>query len=641
MSARSTAIGFNKLLPQLPVCESTDQEMIAVTSEGFPVWPVSSPQQLKGLSQLAKVFDGIIHFPKTYSCGFAGGCERVLCLDPSLELEARLYAHLTGRSYVVIRCLGDLHNYADYSVLVTTFDHVNPTLLESIYRSSRVKNTPGIICAPSQAELRLQVLLRSAALFFCRNSKPANRGSLRWVDVMPHSSFQYKTKTRRVLGRTARRDSVRAALMSKADILRVVTTSDGIDVDIGKHSTICAIVRPEATADTTKSPRCVATGFCHRMHMPVEQALDSGVLLDPRFIRAKIMLWQTCLGVMVGSHVTDDRWGVGLQLLASETVGALISTCDYILTAAYCTETLAQEIGRGVPIGIALHNFHSARANETLAHRFFIFGDPDFTIHTYSSSDQRLVFKPERGRIKKRGKRPSPEPQESTEILAMLKAIRSRPKSERGYEGELALSLARNWRGNLERDTGVLADPEFGTLQFQMRDALIRYMISRRWARWMEDWLQHQVSTERLRAGKACPTCQTAPDTYCVSLDTAETVNRRLSICRRCGIIEDVPLNSSISFSVSSTGRCNLSGTLPSTDWLAYLIIFSDNQKETTLQRWPCTSAGIPREHFRPKGDWPIGPLRLGFFMISGSWYMLTQPFRWVPLAPQHAPNPE
>jgi len=619
MSAPSYAVGALTDQRKLPVCETDDPEKLNTTMDGLPVWPVTSPQEAARLARLTTLFGGELYFPKTLSSQLTAQKETVVCLNAASATHGRLYAHLTGRSFKIIRSASDLRDDPDISVVVVKFDDLTPALLETIHQTAKERSAPGVICGANDTELRMRVLSCSAALFLSTRIVRKDFESPEWIDILPRTAVKYTAKKRQILGANSSKQSVRSALTDGVGLLRVVTTCDGIDAFLGKHTILCPMGHPEATVSTAKSPRCVTTGYCHRLAMPMKDALRSEVLLHPAMIRAKIMLWQTCLGILVGSEETDNKWGLGLQLLQTETIGALITGCDCLLTAAYCTENLVEQIASGQTIGSALHRFYDA--DETLVHRLFIFGDPNLALHAIPYPKNRSIFRPANYRPRRRTTDSDHVIVRDPEVVAMLKAIRVPRRRVEDNRAELALSLGRRW---LSRSR--IGDPdlsEASRIPAQLRDALVRYMASRQWARWVDDWFQDQASIERLPGGTSCPTCRVAADSYLVALRTSMALKRRLSVCRRCGIIEDVPSDSSIRFTVSPGGKCKLTGALPSTHWTAYLVVFSGNENETTLQRWPNSPDGSPQRHFAAGNRWPVGPLRFAFLLVSRSWHML------------------
>lgn len=620
---------------EILVCETDSPHLLMVSPEGTPVWPVSTAEELNSLRALASVFGGVVTVcegrPAVEGQSPASPRpETVAFLHRDCGPLARLYAHLTGRRHVQLSDAAELGDLENFAVLVTRFKGLTPDVLDVLERVTHHGRAPGIICADDESGLRKQVLLRSAALAFSVRRGRGEDQSPPWVDVFPLMPIRhYRVKSRRVVGALAAPEAVRGALGSDAGVLRVLTTSDGVDAPLGGGLIICPMDRPTPAADAERSPRCKVTGFCHRTHKPVSEAVASGPLVAPEAVRAKVMLWQTCLGVVAGSFTMDDMWGVGRRLVASDTIGALVTTCDYILTDITSTEDLTRSLAAGAPLGSAVAQRVTSTAPRQLRHRLFIFGDPALTLPPTAEEElPKLDFaksKQERAGLASL----QTEPRPTRETAVLLSAIEVCPPKDRVAEWQPALSAGREMlRSNEEREADGAArdddrfDPEFS-------DIMLRYIIARRWARWIDDWLMQSAHIERAEEGIVCPTCATGAVSQRVSLVVPGAAVRRSSICRRCGPIEDAPFNSDVRLGVSDDGTCRLIGRLPTSDWLAYLAVYSDIPEETVLLRWPADDGGAPAREFSPQVEWPVGPLRMAFVMMSDSWHLFTQPFRW------------
>jgi hypothetical protein len=306
-------------------------------------------------------------------------------------------------------------------------------------------------------------------------------------------------------------------------------------------------------------------------------------------------------------------------LTALSTIGATITTSDYVMTGVASTDTLTESLRGGHTIGHALHK-HYAECQLSLFHPLFVFGDP--SLRPYQARNTRTP------RLSiKRNSTTVPETDSTllplTEAHWMLRVIESCPDNARtsAYtSASMKLRQLTESMGNTQHTPLVLPD--------EIRSAVIDHMIDRRWARWIDDWWQFAAKVTVVVPGTTCPRCCAESRTWYVAFRSSAVAARRLSVCARCGPIEDLPAHSDLRLVVEASGRCRLSGRLPNTNWSAVIAIFSDLDSDKCVVQWPGTPEGSPATTLTPSAPFPAGPLRIVYYMVSDSWYQFTQVYR-------------
>lgn len=568
----------------------------------------------------------------------------VAYVQESCEGHAAVYASMTNRRVVGVRGLTDLWKVADLAVVVCTFDLLTPEFLDQWTAFSLESEcAPGLVAAASPERLLLQVLLRATAAVYS-SSSVVSAGRPLWIDVLPLNSFGvFEEGRRRLLGRDAQRADILSALSVGSGFLRVVTTSDGIDAPLNRELILCpmrgsarshsegsnAAFNDSGTVGSGRCPRCVISNLCHRLSMNVRDAMCSPLIVAPSAISTRVLLWQTCQGVLTGSLNNGDQWGLGRHLAVSGSIGALVTTCDCVTSNLQITEDLAFSIACGQEVGFALAE-HIKRIKTTpLSHRLFLFGDPEVrSSPDVASSMPKLVFNDmtsERLKLASTALYSTP----AAELRAIQCAVQASPQHSTGYRDRVMTLFAPASR---YPNGELLRDPEF-------QDAVLRHMIHRGWVRWIDDWHDQAAVVDRLDSATLCRYCRGTRDVKRVALAVPGAVVRKSTMCRRCGPTEDVPLTCDIGFMVSEEGRCVVEGSFGNLPWLAYLAVMSDLKEETRIHPWPKSPSGEPAKEMTLVEPWPTGPLRIGLFVMADTWYQFTQPYhpehreptRWLP----------
>lgn len=343
-----------------------------MAKNGRPVWPINDEGDRAALQRLVRLFGGrsqeVSGRPAPSRCGR----EVALGLGDASANEARLYAHLTRRRYRYARRLTDVLGKRPPAVVVTTLDRVDSDLLEWLYPVvPRVGSVPGIVCARDAPSLRRQVLLRSAAAEF---RGPAGHSR---VDVIPSLQIgRTRMNGAEILGGRASPHAIRAALARGAGVLTIRTHADGMDAFLGSRLTLCPMDQLPTGADPERSPRCWATGVCHRHPGTVGSVLRSGVVISPDGFSARVLVLDVCRGLLPADGPLDPAWGFLYRMLHSPLIGAILTPWEITISDFTLTDVLSSALDRGVPAGRALAALLRSTAARRHGYRMCLLGDP-------------------------------------------------------------------------------------------------------------------------------------------------------------------------------------------------------------------------------------------------------------------------
>ncbi len=577
-------------------------------------WPIQTEDEYKALSSIGALYGAHLKLEKNRRSLLKRHNAYVGYINDEDEVEAALYAELTGRTTRRLKSVSEIESCKEISVFLCSIEKVDAELLKTIWRRSSSGSTCGIVTA-ERPKLRIQVLCKSAARFL--SIRMLSSPTLAWLDLLPTLNLdKAENATRLIIGKQCNAAALKNALASNPALVRSVTTSDGVDAPIGSNLILCSIIGFGKHASSSKTPRCVDTGFCHRSNSMITNDLINERLIHADTIKAKVVIWQTCFGIMTKSRTLDDDWGVGRQLNESSNVGALITTCEYVLTNIEATEELGHDILNGKNLSRCIANYSSTDKKSVAPHPLYLFGDPDCTLGCKPIDAPRL--------ISEKDKRRQPIEQ-ATDFLSftpeqtlLMKAIQSSSPS-----AHLNLVTMASHRSQAKQNIAINENN-----QKKIDEKFLSHIIARRWARWIDDWLKHSSIMEVNDPGSVCPCCSKPMVSRIVKPDVLGTALRRCSICRTCGPVEDVPASCDIVFRIIDNDKCQLDGQLPCKNWIAYRVIFSDREDETVIEKWPEMPDGsMQRVFLFPKFNLQ-GPLRFMFVMINDSWHMLTHPHR-------------
>lgn len=586
----------------LPVAEHSDGECL-IAADGAPVWPLGSEDNWAAVERVATVFGGQLQrVPARKGTARHLSKEAVVALGADADSAALLYAHLTQRRFRTALNLDTLKQSECPSIVVTTPEHLSIELLDWLYNRSG-RSAPGIICGDAGARLRRQVLVRAAAATLC--------GPLNIIrsDVFPTTSIAAIRKPGfEILGSEASASERHLAVARGAGVLTIMTHCDGVDAFMGADLTLCGMEQMPNDISDSEAPWCRLTGFCHRHNIPVSQVIGSATLFPPEEIAARVFVWDVCWGVMpVGSWV-DPRWGIGVRLMDSAAIGAILTTWQIVMSSPEHANRLSRMIAAGVPIGVAVARFNASRESRMRHHRMCLLGDPRVQLPVVPVQ-QPPPARPKRSQIRQ------PTDSEQIKQLALLRLSMADAK-QRTSHGPRAMFAAKALEAVEAFETAVSKGVPVAALHPQlgnnMRSAVLDYALSR--GKLLENWMPFMRSC-RAKAPRPCPVCNRKADTLEAIMRPPGVYPRRLVICALCGVVEDAPTGSSMRIELASR-HIHLHGILPQERWATGVVIGSSYPTDSVQMIWPATSEGTLAPSVELPETWPAGPLRISTVIV-------------------------
>jgi len=596
----------------LPVAWVSGHEL-PITGRRTPVWPIQSEDDLRALQDLARVFSARLEEVPWRAGEVKVGRELVVGLGEGVSDAARLYAHLTRRRFVAAADLRELRSAPPASVVVTTPVWLSNEFLSLLQESPPRSGMTGIVCAGTQELLRRQTLLKSAAAAL---HTPAETHR---VDIMPTVPLGRRTwKGREMLGERAAGIDLRSALGKGAGVLTIQTHFDGLDAYLGPAFTLCGMDSPPQGLDEERSPRCRLTNFCHRYGDSVERTLKAGVLLPPEVISARVFVWDVCKGVLPRDGVLDSNWGLIHRLLASHTIGALITSWEVVLTSPNYLEPLLPPLVWGEAVGRGLKNYLRSKAARQTGRRMCLFGDPRVRANL-----TRVARRPALSR-----RADGPPPVSESHALRIGSYGRGRVNFPKALLVEALPKLSDEQRrlcvealahisvyesGLTERNRKVRRGEDSGK---EMRRAALRFFFQRGCVI-SKDWVGLAEFYNAIKQ-RHCFGCGTPANTLVGKFHEPAISRRRLMICPHCGVVEDAPTRSSIKLAFQEEEMtARIGGLLPRSHWDAGLMIQSKLPSDNLWLEWPSRTDGSPAESLLLRRPLPAGPLDLAFFLMS------------------------
>ena len=517
--------------------------------------------------------------------------KEVVGLGLGTEESSELYAELTGRaSGGVYRQLADI-NPSTTAVLVTTTNHVSNELMETLYCSNgRTKSVPGLIFARDSEQLTSRV--RSIAAKVCEKPTGPN------IELYPTWQIDDQwAGERHLLGALASREAIRTVLTSNSAMLTLMTHSNGFDALLGEGLAMCDAVA-EKGRSLTGGPCCHFTGECHRLRVPVHDAVDSGGIVLPDQIRARIFFFCTCLGVMFDKETIDSAWGFTDGLLGGN-IAATITSWTVLLPDLEYLELALRKLYSGMTVGQSVAELNSRGTGITLA----VLGDPDVRIDALSqeSLDQLQFHTPD-----------EQVPGDGGRFLCALTYAASLSTTD--THQQLAAAAAEELQF-YEHAVGLGITARQSYIGATMRKAVMDFLGS--WGVLISGFWTPSAF-RRSRSACVCDACGKSADLFQFEFRQTSIPPRELLICQLCGIRRDAPAASQLS--VTRCGRSlTLHGPLPEEDWSAIVHFDCQDRTLSCFVEWPRSGVGAPVRTFELPSPWPPGPLIIGVILVAGA----------------------
>jgi hypothetical protein len=336
--------------------------------------------------------------------------------------------------------------------------------------------------------------------------------------------------------------------------------------------------------------------------------------LPPEALRARVFVWSTCRAILMPQGMVDSAWGLAERLFDSPTLGAVMLPWESVLSQQ-SLDPLCQLLAAGAPAGRALAAFQARPEVRRLGHRMCLFGDPRVRVAATAAG----LVRPPVDR---------PEPEAPVVLPALEAGAPSGPSSEEetadlglitralihyaGHAPPLASARAHRLlqgvrRFRLEARSGL--PPGAGD---RFRAAVLDYLIYR--DDFSSDWSEQAIWTGDLTDGRRCSVCGSRLKVLAAAFRLHRVSPRRLSSCSCCDLVEDVPLDSSVSLSLLDGRALLLGGPLPPGRCAAALRANQCNR--LLFFDWPAQEDGTPARQVEfPPGSLPL-PTRAALYLV-------------------------
>jgi hypothetical protein len=573
-------------------------EELLVDGGGVPVWPVRDGQDGKALTSICEVLGGSMEdarAPASRSKVVPTGDELVLGIG-DVEQEARLYAHLSGRSYELVPRIEDAPDLGQVSVFLCMSPSIDPTLIETVSLLPYQGQAPGIIWGRTRDELRRRILVSSCAAAL---STPA---AVRAVDVIgPRIGALQATPTE--IGR------LKEDLASGPGVLTLYAHSDGVAQDLPARSALCARADPSTVGDMQRAPECVYTGDCFRTQTSVAEAMEAGLLISPKAIAARIVVDIACQAAFVGNQALAPEWSVFALLLANPRIGALLAPAHTFQLRGVVWEELLTRLKEGYPVGNALARYDGSSAMSTLDGRFLLFGDPRLRA-TSESAAPRLTSEP--SSIRKTSSSMAAEAPADSIVAAQLDLFRAAAKLAPQETRRECESNSRRML-DLLRDIGQEESSWGEGVATELRSAFLEHMGLTK-SRISSAW-ESEVIASRNGKVMACPHCGLRAPAVLVQLHSGMT--REVFKCIACTEVFDHQVGCSRLPRVQLP-LITLEGAGTDAAWAGSVFVVRKKPTDTVAFPWPEEEGGAPAKCFSIVNELARGPIRICAVYIDG-----------------------
>jgi hypothetical protein len=590
----------------LSVAQVSRRCPLLVTAAGRPVWPVTSPQELAALEETARrvgasvdvVDSANVHAGPTAALGGT-----VVCDEPTLRAQARLYAHLTQRRLVDTADLSDLSDIDDLEIFICSSTKITEGLLDRLYDPERAKH-PGIIYGRTSEELHAQIL-RASASAYLKTAAPGLHVRL-WPERGAGSPEEHR--------------AVLEAIGLDASVMVLMSHSDGLDAALAKGLIACPI-RSNVRAPEHRTPECGHSGWCHRLKLPVTEAFNLQRLVKPDALRARVLVWSACYGVLDDGAPLARQWSLVHRF-------ALNPRLNVILAKWRCSwghgplHELVERLGAGVSVGEAVRAFNASPGVVERCSQLAIIGDPNVT-SPLSEHYPRLdpFYSAQASSLTDAGPcyvyercAPGPLSQEDESRLELLEqsirgpVSRSNPADPLGIAGSDFAACAAAFR----------ADPS-PVQKVALQKAALR--CYRHLPDVIPEWAP-LARTQRCSVAGPCGQCGISTSQALHELKT-NNGSRRVRACVRCQIIEDSPVGLDLDFRILPDRSLELLGVAPAAHFVGAGVIWSTNPVDGSAFEWPCGPDQLPVRRLQVDARWPRGVARVAVWMMFDLQYVM------------------
>lgn len=580
---------------------------LLVSAQGERVWPVRSEEEKLALTAFMNSVGGCLREAVGHPIDASDhSLEYVICLGERWAREGALYAHLTHRISKVCATPEEVFRQERCAVVVVAAEALTSRFLDQLATYTQNDSACGIFAIYDESVVREQVLVRSAASAIAKVACPR----IEKVETYPLYDLAIREHDGAlVLGGKASNAVVKESLSSGADVLTSLTHSDGLDAFMGSGLTLCGVNHLPRAVKAERIPHCVLTNQCFRHNCSLEAKVASESHVDPLDIKAKILVWAVCFGVLCEGALVDPQWSVLTSLLASPTIGCVVTTWSLVMLSGDVLAELLADIYSHVPIGMAVSRFNRSRVAIDTGVRLALFGDP----MVVSSG----VF-PNRTTYFRKSSETSEEVHEiaiaETDFLAAyLSNVKSKCPAPIAERAETAFGAALKHLALLQngKESDVLAASETS-----VRESVLN-LIARLGTVISHDWVLLKRESYSNSSG-CCARCESPIVSLFFKFRVRQWVERRLDICPVCGITYDGPKRGKTTLTCND-GVFTLKNFRPRRPWLGMLRLSAPDNINVVCTAWPQHEDGFPYQSISLKGATPSGLLKVSFVVVEGT----------------------
>lgn len=550
---------------------------ILVSDAEVPIWPVANDQERESVVSMADMFETSVCWTEPHDAGNVRGVETVVALGNEVASIGRLYAHLTNRNLTLVPA-SQTPIIEGCSVILGLMSQISGDLIEHIYRTDR-NYYPGLVVGRDLIDLRRKALVSALTAVTLPRSRPSV------FNLQPRFDFGIFVVGETLLIGSASPPEARKALLKHGrSVVAYCGHSDGIDADLGRGLVLCPRDErwptPEAAANRT--PICYSTAWCYRHNREIDAT--AGSRIHPALIRTRLLLWNTCTGIILNDAPMDPSLGVGMTLATSTSIGALMSTWRIELAPSNVTDSLLDGMLHGMTAGegLAIHNCSSQA--KKYGHRLCLFGDPRTRIAPEERSNaprtkfvhaSTSVVSEEPGQIEVRFLRSCLyEARDNESNNRDRNNIKSRIESAAQAVASYELAI---WRRSTQDDT-----------LRRKRELLRSFVEFAAHTKLWEFWSPFIADINYVSSTESCLNCGGPLGTHEITFKHLP-VRRTISNCRLCGIVADKPRDWIIMAKIQPN-EIQIIGELPAGMWAS--AITAKYKDPVSRQVWLLPSHG-------------------------------------------------
>lgn len=389
---------------------------------------------------------------------------------------------------------------------------------------SRQEAVPGLLIGVDENDLNRLV----DSWFFASSCSPPTRPEILDFGVEHDFIETNSAPGVSVVGRQIEMSALQAKLARPLDLLRLSTHGDGLDVSLGDAGVLCGL----GGRQRTRQLPCEANNYCHRLNLGLDTALADARLLDPTDINARVVILDTCSGLLISDQYTDARRGLAARFCQGARPVTVITHVGITFGLPTSDEYLLRQLRRGVSVAMAVGRYNRSIYARSLGRQYIVIGYSDTRI----TVEYELHSK--RDAILEQGDRNS-IPTSLLFHLSWLDQCLQAGSSlaatfgvDDGSQGQARAAIAAASR-SVELMEGP-CDPE---LEVSVRTAILGF-IPRLGRSALTD-LWEKFARIRRSDVRTCPYCTGHTSIYMATIGPDSA--RRVQICVACGIIEDCP----------------------------------------------------------------------------------------------------